>query len=266
MFAPANEQHAIIEAVYGMTFARAFSPSSISTLELADTEVKRFLPRVSRINALEVAIGDQMNIASTPVIAPGGIVFDRVKPDGNLHSRLRVENNSLFTNSLDYQGWNDFFPRSSKMIDETLAIISTIDNPITSSILQYIDIFSWAADPAGYDISKLIKKESEFVPINLFLNDKLWHLHRGWFSELEEPVGGRVLNRVHIDGLQRQDGVFFVKFDVFVQIETHKAAPPYRYHSGLGIEVAETLHVIAKGLLSSYLTDEMVERIGLWRK
>lgn len=266
-FEPKSGQHAIIEAVFGLQFARPFSQAVIEQVVAAHGEWQDHLPRLARSGAFQVVIGSFG--LPPPDFGPfgGGVTFERVKPDGALAWRLKVEGNSIFVNCLEYEGWTQVWAKVRPLLHRVTQLVDADgDNPVVSSILQYIDVFEWQGDAANYDASQLLRAGA-LVTEPALSRGPFWHLHQGWFREDNRLGNGRLLERLHIDSVADERGTPTVKFDsylAFTPQEPHATQGGKLLVEGsLGVAWFGTLHDLDKELLASAITSEQAKKIGL---
>lgn len=261
-FQPKSDEHAIVEVVFGLIFARPFSPSEMDALAQEHARWKEFLPRMNRSAFMQVYVGPGAP-PSSPAPA-SGVMFERFKPDGSLDWRIMAEGQHLYINCLSYTGWSDVWMRVREFMHSASSVAAR-DNDIAAALLQYVDVFDWAGDKGEYDPAELLEFDSAFIPESIRNRGHLWHLHQGWYRNNDLPAEGRMLERVSIDGLEDpSSGVPIIKIDTYLQMEL---ASPLHAGTFLGEGpvdgVFDALHCQNKTLISSILTKETLNRIGL---
>ncbi len=267
MFEPINKKHSVVEAVIGFVFVKPLNPAEFVEIDKRRGLFSEQLPRVSRIDAMNINIGPVVgNNLPVPAV-PGGVIFDRIRPNGEIAWRLKIEGNSVFVNCLTYEGRDDFFPYSFSLIEKFFTLAADFNIALQSCLLQYINEFNWTASQSEYDLSLLFKSNGSLVPSAVFGHGPLWHSHQGWFEPFSEPIAGKILKRCHIDGLLRPNGPYFVRSDITTRLD---------YASPIGLSTLKgnmdsltsqgsTLHAVIKGMFGDYLTDEMAARVDLWK-
>lgn len=260
-FTPISGEHAILEVVFGLSFTRAFAAGEIDGVIKQHGRWKAHLPRVSRSSSFQVMFGDGPPPPEIQVPASGGVSFERVKPDGTLDWRLRVDQNTIFVNCLSYTRWGEVWPTAKRYIEEVCAVFRD-DIDVQTATLQYIDVFEWRDDVAGYDASLLFKADSQPALAAARSTVPLWHLHQGWFRAGIPPEFCRFLERVHVDAVQDVEQVPIIKIDTYIQAQLNEPMDmPVAMDWLEGI--FEELHARQKVLLSEALTPEMSARIDL---
>lgn len=193
-----------------------------------------------------------------------GVFFDSYKRDGSVDWRLQFRDNLCAVNCLTYTRWVDIGERTISLLRRAAAVLQMSDNPIRAVQLQYIDRFNADAG-ANYDLSQLLRKDSELLPPALWERGALWHVHEGWFTTSDLPLGAsRVLEVVNLSGLQEGSGSYFVQIDAL-----HKAEFPSgrefvdAMSEGLVDQTFENLHQKNKALVLSLLQESVAAQISL---
>lgn len=260
-FDPISGEHAISEVVFGLTFSRPFAPHELDRVAKSHNEWQDELPRLSRTGGgFEIVFGQVgAPLSGFPTVV-GGVSFERIKPDGTLDWRVLVDQNNVFINCLSYTRWADVWPRAREYIKRIIQIAGASENLVSGSILQYVDIFRWTAERTSYNLSEILSA-GDHVPRSLFDKGHLWHLHQGWF-ELDE--NGRILERIHIDGVEDQNSTPIVKLDTYMH---HQLATFYTQseavNNGWLESTFDSMHNKNKWLLGSFITPQLAKRIKL---
>lgn len=257
-FIPQSEQHAIIEVVIGLTFARPFYANEIEAFAKTHNELKAELPRVNRAAVFNIAFGN--NPPPTPPV--GGVMFDRFKADGSIEWRLNVTGNSILVNCLSYTRWHEVWPRARDYLISAIRAVGSDDNPLVATTLQYIDMFAWEGAPEDYEISRLLDLSSDFLPSSLSERGQLWHLHQGWFVPVSVQPPRRTLKRIHIDALE-QDASPMVKIDTYINLEHRLGVPIGHFTTDRFNAIFDDLHKQSTTMLAGILSEETRQRINL---
>jgi uncharacterized protein (TIGR04255 family) len=263
-FKPKTPDHAIVEVILGLQLARELVVSEIEGFAEAHEKFRVGLPRLARTSMFQVLIGPgpPFNI---PAVAPaGGVTFDRIKPDGSLEWRLRVEGNAIFVNCLEYNSWTEVWKRAREYLEQTCELVGQ-ENAITGVLLQYVDVFEWEGKAIEVQPSELLDKDSKFVPAYLWDKGALWHLHQGWFRALDMPIAEKMLERVHVDSVSDDKGVPTVKMDTFHEITFKNSIPCAKFFGKefSADNIFDQLHKSNKDVIRALLTKEMAKRINL---
>lgn len=194
-----------------------------------------------------------------------GVSFDAYKRDGSLDWRLRIDQSFLAVNCLSYTRWTEVKVRARDLLASGARAGVAANNPLSAIGLQYIDMFEWEGDVADYDVTGLLRAESDMLPKSIFGKGPLWHLHQGWFTTDDLPAEGRLLERMHLDAVE-QAPKYLVKMDCLEQMDLRKGPMGFSKifeNDPLLDEVIELLHTRSKSALGRVITDEMAERIEL---
>jgi uncharacterized protein (TIGR04255 family) len=265
-FEPKNDGHAIVEAVIGLQFQRPFKQHEVEAVIQRHDEWREFLPRLARSAGFQISFGPAGGLAQ-PAIMPGaGVSFDRVKTDGALEWRLRIDGAAIFLNCLNYSRWREVWEHASRLVDRAAELTLAEDNKVTALIIQYIDLFEWKGSPDNYD-ARFLLRAGNLVPEGVLSKGPLWHLHQGWFRGEDQLGPGRLLERLHIDAVLDERGRPTVRMDSFLSFEPGEAQTfvpgAFLKNDGSGGAWFAILHDLDKKLLAEALTHETVERIGL---
>lgn len=261
-FSAASSEHAIVEVVFGILLARPWSPREISRLVASVDGWKHDLPRMSQLETHQFQMGPA-GIQPVQVVPVNGISFERIRPDGELGWRLRCEGNALFINCLEYTRWTEVWQKARGYLRKAFDIGVDPDQAIVGVMLQYVDMFTWDGAPNDYDVTHLLNVTGELVPTSLRDHGAVWHLHAGWFEQVDEPVPGRLLNRVHFDALA--DGTPSVRMDTLLRKDVSAPLPRaslLEENSRID-ELMIWLHDRNKLVLRKYLISQVQEAIGL---
>lgn len=267
-FVAKSGEHAIVEVVFGFQLSRPWHPAEIEKLAQNHDRWKKELPRLARHEIQQVMIGEGVQQAITLPGGPG-ISFERIKPNGDLAWRLRCEGNSIFVNCLEYTRWQDAWASASSYMRDVLEVVGAEKVSVAGTLLQYIDVFDWTADPKDYDISRLLDVESDYVPRAASNYGLGWHLHQGWFEPIKEPIPSRILHKAHFNALPKDEtGHPTVKLDTLLRSDFngHISAQNF-FDEGSALEgMFIDMHDRNKWLLSSFLTKSICQQIGLEEK
>lgn len=267
-FVAKSGKHAIVEVVFGFQLSRPWHSAEIEKLAQNHNRWKDALPRLARHEIQQFMIGEGVQQAITLPGGPG-ISFERIKPNGDLAWRLRCEGNWMFVNCLEYTRWQEAWEIASAHMRSVLEVIGAEKVSIAGTLLQYIDVFDWTADPKSYDISELLDLGSDYVPRATSSYGLAWHLHQGWFEPVREPAPGRILHKAHFDALPEDEaGHPTVKLDTLLRSDfnDHISAQTF-FDDGSALEgMFIDMHNRNKRLLSSLLTKAICEEIELGGK
>lgn len=255
-FEPRSGQHAIVEAVLGLTLQASFTPAQIEDLVARHDEWKQLLPRLTSGQGFTFDLNGQQ--FQFPMGSAAGVMFDRVKPNGDLEWRLRVQGDTIFVNCLSYAGWSKVWDQAADLFRRSMSGLGGV--PVKGALLQYIDVFDWGGPVDEYNISNLMNFDSGAVPKTLLGRGPFWHLHEGWFRAEKTLPPGRLLERFHADAVQEPNGRASVKFDSQSSVEMADVVPA---DDKTVASLFDTLHSLHKSLLGQFITPRIADRIGL---
>ncbi|MCW8283963.1 TIGR04255 family protein [Agrobacterium sp. InxBP2] len=269
-FVPKSGKHAIAEVVFGLVLDKAFEPNQIETLVKNHYRWKEHLPRVSRGGGVQLMFGSGFPPPQIQMPMEASVSFERVNPDGTLNWRLKIEQNTIFVNCLDYTRWTEIWGTAREYLKLVVSLTET-EAKLTSALLQYIDVFEWNQSVDTFDIHELLRVGNEYIPASMGARGHLFHLHQGWYSSIETA---RRLVRVHVDGVEEFEFVGdpnnphrvspIVKIDTYLQDQLNEPVPTINaFDSGWIDSSFSDMHDENKNLLRAFLTDELCGRIGL---
>jgi|JI10StandDraft_1071094.scaffolds.fasta_scaffold553945_2 uncharacterized protein (TIGR04255 family) len=269
-FQPKSGAHAIIEVVFGLYFARAFTSTELDALAKAHPLWKEDLPKIARGafgGGFQLMVAEGVGPMMPIPMQGGGVIFESIKRDGSLDWRVRAEGNGLFVNCLAYEGGVNTWAKAKRYIERAADHmgINLGEQMVSSCSLEYIDLFDWEGDVAGYDLEQLLRRNSRYIPATVWERGPMWHLYQGWFRSENIPDAKRLLERIHLDGVLDASGVPTVKFDTFMQVEFAKSVSVEHVIATKNENegIFPTLHALNKRIISDYITQEMADRIRL---
>lgn len=223
------------------------------------------LPKLTRHEMQKFALRDDGQHANS---FPGGlgVSFERIQPNGDVEWRLRGEGNTLLVNCLKYTRWQEIWPFASELMRGAVEIVGADKLVIAGNLLQYVDVFDWVGPEDEYDVFQLLDWESEYVPRSVHSYGHVWHIHQGWFTPVERPVPGRLLQKAHFDaGPRTKNGRLTVKLDTHLRTDfgDHISASTFQNEvSPLEASFME-MHDRNKSVIRSFLTKKVCVDIGL---
>lgn len=260
-----DQQHAVVETVFQIGLDRVLTAGEIQSLIDAHPRWQDDLPRQNRLTAFEFS---PANPGAAPLQHEGarGVNFEAIKKDGTLDWRLQAEGNAITVNCLSYSNWAEVWARAKSYLQQAYEIVLGDGKAIRQCVLQYVDVFRWSDDVAQYELSALLNQRSKYLAPKIFGAGPLWHLHQGWFRNIDSPQAGRVLERINLDGVQVESAHYNVNIDAYLRLELKEPISNWdRSVSGSDdIDVIyDWLHLNSKKLVADCLNDEVGNRIGL---
>lgn len=218
---------------------RMTGPTPVQTIDL------QFTPGMSAPVAQPASTGWQFTRA-----AGNGLPLEAVLCDGTL----------LSYETSEYQRWDVFKRRLSKVLDEPVAR-AAVSLDLASVVLEYTDrfIFDGAAEQA--DVEDLLNGMTAVLPEAALQGRSLWHLHKGWF---ESEDGGEVLINQNFDA---QDGSVPGRSDPIRSIQILNRSELRQHMFPLNIEQLaehlEVLHNSTKSLFTRALAAKYHSSVGI---
>lgn len=262
-FRPVNTSHAIVEAVFGVNFGRGWTHNEIAQVKNSHHLWRDMLPRMSDIQGVDVTIGADGELTKNASLP--GVMFDRFNPDGTVSWRLAIRDNSIIVNCLSYDRWLPVSQQALELMRNVARIGAAHNKQIGTVFLQYIDQFNWVGESRDYDLSKLFQLDGRVLPTSLAEKSKLWHIHQGWFEDLNAPLKSKTLNKVDLSGLQNEEKRYIVRLDNLLQstIEPAQPAADLEHEKSWITDTFDVLHEMNKDTLRAFLTPEAAKGLGL---
>ena len=265
-FKPLKQQHAIAEVVFGVTLARPWEPRELAQIEAGHEAWREVLPRMSKVQSQQLLLNDQTGLPS--LLPQPGLVFESFQPNGEVAWRLACQANTMFLNCLVYSRWAEVWGKAREIMAQVAAVgMEEHEQGVLNLQLQYIDIFEWDGPIESYDSRELVREDSDFISNKIAAGNigHLWHHYSGWFETWDEPTPGKILNRVHIDAVETDDGKPFVRFDAVLRKDFVSPLSVATLVQGPTVvdEIFTTLHEKNKNLMADYLTGQVLRLIGI---
>ena len=260
-FEPCNEDHAIMEAVFAVVGLGQFTYDDRSSVKAAHSKWEALLPRLQEGGVLNIAVAAPGADVPPPPISP--LSFARFRADGEVEWQLMLNADALAVKCGAYTRWQDVWTIVRDLLTGVTEALPSREQKVRAVSLQYLDAFRWIGDDP-YDARNLLRDDDP-VPPSIFQRGPIWHLGQGWFVDAQEPVAGRVLQRMHIgstaEGDQHQaQFTTYVRFDLRdtpdLQGAFAEPNPPID-------SLFSCIHRYSKTLLADFLAPEMAQRINL---
>ncbi|MXW37200.1 MAG: hypothetical protein F4023_05500 [Acidobacteria bacterium] len=197
------------------------------------------------------------------------MAFERYNPSGMLDWRLRTDGANITVNCLAYSLWDNVWPSTQRLFADIADVLQDSSIAIRSLVLQYVDVFEQTDDSTTYDIESLINKNCPHLPKTALQHGPLWHAHHGWFTHDDSPDGTRLLQRMHVNGLNAPEDKdkYIIRMEMlarldFLNEDDRLNLTPQSFDDQLDRDFA-LLHEQSKKLLSVYLTDAACQEISL---
>ena len=264
-FEPINGHHSIVEVVFGIHVSTIFRVEEIQEVKNAHDRWKMFLPKILESQLIEVSAS--FSERTRPAVEPP-VSFVRYRADGNFEWELLILPNAIIMKCSNYLGWNYIWKSVRDVFREVSEVLTEKSRLVNSVTLQYTDVFLWEGKNKDYDASKLLNLNSEYIPPTIIKNGPLWHLHQGWFRDIENPIDGRLLMRMHLDSLNEKEKLFvrienLNRFDFSNQTNSITLNNVLLKEDGTIDNIFSDLHNWSKISLSEVLHSDLQQKINL---
>ena len=198
-YLPYSGTHSIQEAVVALHFRGPFNSEAVGRAHNnAQVELRKAFPRSGGIHELRVnqtAEGVVVQESGPPRLA--GFEFSRVKADAKPSRVLRLVENTLTVNFLEYKNWKSALKDSLSYIRTVLAPLALVENPIMAFSLRYIDRYTFDGLANESRAEMLLRRGCTYIAERCFEGGPLWHCHSGWFDPPDNG-GDRILNQLNV--------------------------------------------------------------------
>lgn len=204
---PFDDNHAISDVVFSFEFAEAVAAHDFVELRANGSlhkALKQKLPRFNEQQQITFNFGPEQHFFAAPVTPPGiisGVVFDKVKPDGDPEFAINIQANSIVIVCGKYTRWAGIWAQ----VEEYLGILSTWlkDIKLSAVSLQYTDFFRVNfKNGERLPLSDLFSENSIYIPANFKNITQAFHSHHGFFLDPEYEIPGKLLTNVNINVIE----------------------------------------------------------------
>ena len=258
-----GRRHAIREALFGLVLSQSPSPEQVQRfVQFGKVHLKAELPGFEEITG---ASPIQFGAVQLPIAFPfGGVVsFQAFQPDGSLRWRLHLTQNQLVVNCIDYELWDSVWPKAREWLRQAAEHLVGGSTTVTGATLQYINGFFWNDPATEPHLRSLFREKSDNIPATFWSHpSREWHLHQGWFTDLTDPVPGRILTRDHLSSALMEE-IPTVTVDLMRRYDfIEKFAGSKALFDDVADPVFAKMRTLVRGSLRNYIDDPMLDRIG----
>lgn len=268
-YLPYSGAHSIQEAVIAIHFLGRFSPDEVrQARDTARNELKNMLPRLNehhQVQEIKIEQGRLSQASGEPRLM--GFELSKVRADAKPARVLRLLENMLTVNLLEYRDWETTIKDSLSYVRIVASSLGLTTNPVQAFSLRYIDRYTYAGSSDEPHAGMLLRKDNVYMAPRCFKGGSLWHCHSGWFDTLY--TGDRILNQLNT-GSAIVDGVSTVTIDhnAICQLLAPRQSTDSLFDSSVGIKsgiesVLNRLHDENGNILRDMLLPEMLDNIGL---
>lgn len=260
---PCNDKNSIDKVAFILTFLEPINDSMINqAINLHQTNRKIFdeLPRMQLQNTLTLQVGEQVQFTPNSPLALGGVIFDKVLPDGKSEWFINISNGSIIIGNGKYTRWDNIWEQAKNYI---LAFSSIFQGLTLASVsIEYVDIFTINTPTGNQWKNELFNQNSKLLPKSIWELDDFWHVHQGHFINKTY----KILNNINVN-YSRED--FGQQYKVVLSTQ-HRAI----LNSPITLSEDDTLvkeveiymqanHLLNKEVLCDLLSTDMCDKLNL---
>lgn len=260
---PLHSQHAI-ERVRLIVQFNEQVPSKVARAMSETLATKRHDLRMSGPTPVH-SIGFSMVPSETGILPQAqqmtdGWQFTRNATNQAPLEALVFQGGNLTYETTEYQRWETFKRRVSKIMDEIMRIASqSVDFQAVS--IEYLDRFMFEGNAAVAKVSDLLTNADPMIHIDAASGKHLWHVHRGWFEDFR---GGKVLINQNFEA---QEGLLAGKNAPTRSMQILTKAELRADSFDLSVEKyeenLESLHDLTKSYFKAAIVQTHFESLGL---
>jgi len=262
---PFNQNHAIKSMAFALEFSMELEPAVFAELATLHPNFSNELPRIEIPKIIKVNL-DSAQIGGSPQSTDiGGVIFDRLMPDGRQELALHIRPDNISFRCTTYSRWADMWQRANRVLQFVLPTIIKYTN-IKAIGLQYVDRFIYEGSPNDFRADMLFQNDTKYLAPSVFELSNLWHSHHGYFKNETEPHDYTLHDNINV-GVNDENNRRFVDIDC-----THRAmlTEPSDVIDTSLVDNNENLytymnalHEINKDILRDLLKDDVKEVINL---
>lgn len=197
---PFAGSHAVKSAGFAVEWNIPLTDDELRQIQSLHPKLQKSLPFVGSNAALSIALNQQGPVASQGL---GSVVFSRpssAAPGSNSRG-LEISKQHCVGQINDYTRWAPVWQEVRSWFETVLpALVGA--HAIEAIGLQYSDVFHWRADKKLFDIRKVLREDSPYLPSNVFAAHGLWHSHHGFLTDRETPLQHKLLENINVNVTQ----------------------------------------------------------------
>jgi hypothetical protein len=280
---PLHESHSIEIAAVQVTFSEPLTDLAWrKVVRGAEASCKAAgLTEKLPINSIQFTIGAQGAAAQTTPAAVEGMLFKRsvtveaspTEGAQNSSSVVIAESFTVSRSGLNYQTtvytrWGAFFDRMSLLVRPALR--EALHAVRTASLrLEYKDSFRFHGTQAPL-AAELLNQKSDLIAPHVFLNEKLWHSHTGFFEDAEGCEARLV--QINIDANMMKsitDAEPFRTVNIMTAVQNNLRSPSEEDLDNeedqvrLQLAMFDSLHLRSISLFKEIVSSEAAVRVGM---
>ncbi len=266
-FKPIRTPNAVDQVVFVIKISQNISDNHPDTLKsLQQTLKEKFV--VSNditMNKLEVTpegMKNQLNIFGGVELRSEILNQEHKLVGKRANWQLRISGDTIQINCFNYTTWTKVSSYVNTLYSDIFQCLALSNEAlITEVVLQYNDTFISEEEAESFNVANLFSK-SKFMTENVIEQNSIWHLNSGWFSKIENE--NSVLNVLNISThtISGEKVRYMAKIEHLQKFDV-KTKIPISDKTGFISKMFISLHTENKALVSSLLTEEIKEQIGL---
>jgi hypothetical protein len=263
---PVRTNNAIDHISFILTFAKDFDESTVEKLLGMSGGIGKLTEYET---VYSIAMVMDRNLPRQPTSKPLGITLikrslDPEETEGKPEWLLRAASNSINVTCSLYTNWAEIFDIASGYIFQTLENVDTQQNPVVEFAIHTEDIFK-LDDLVEYDLGDVFNLDSDYLTKKVTNNNLLWHVHQGWFDEIQNLT---ILNNLNISTNFDQGQPHVTEIGHLTSATTDNGKPRHGISNTEAIHkfvnsAALCCHGINKSVIQNLLNDESKRSIGL---
>jgi len=260
---PFNRNNAIKIAAIAIEFSDVFKESDYQnaiSLYHKDKELVTELPRKQLQEAVTFQVNSPQAFQNQ---ALGGVIFDRLAPNGLQEWAITMRHNSFIITCSEYSRWDEIWLKAKSFIEKFTIIIK--DMNVSAAGIEYVDEFYInEEDPTWKEF--LFKTNNKYLPSNINELNDLWHSHHGYFSNEGYLNELRTLTKIETDYVPEESDIGKTK----ISIKSHHRSELQNLQTTTDFISTGTFesmvvgnHVMNKRIMVDLLSDNILEQISL---
>lgn len=181
---PITEKNAIDAITFAVVLERHFNAHEAENLLRLENTLRDKLPSFSRMTGVSFRVENDHIAEQTPKAT--GVLLQHFKPDGKPDWVLRAVDNQIAVTCHAYTRWDDIWLQADSFITEAFKAIGTdASNNAVAFVLQVVDRFVQPNRFDEYSVADVFDARTKFLTPHAAEVGPLWHVHQGWFADLE---------------------------------------------------------------------------------
>jgi uncharacterized protein (TIGR04255 family) len=206
----------IVGYTVGVELAQPLSPPTIRRVSGLHSQFKRELPRRAEQQAVTIQMGGFPQVPTPAHADLSGIVFDRLKPDGNTEAALSVVQATITYMRSEYSRWVEFWPVAERLL-QTVGDVALTEASVCALLLVANNRFEWSGERDKVEPGRLLRKEPKHVAQHVLDCAGPSHSFHGYIVESDDPRGQRTDNIFYVVGFQ-PDGLTFLDLNFNIRL------------------------------------------------